>query len=185
MSIRRWAARGALALSLSLMAAQPAQAQFWQCAPFARMISGISLFGNAGTWWAKAAGKFARGLNADDRIRIESVQNAIDQARCLAARLTGRRAAFDAVPWFWSDQGRNKLQIAGLSKPDDESFARGDAAASTVLRFRQGMLCAVETINRPGDHMAARKILTAAVRLTPEQGRSENFDLRALVRFAS
>lgn len=57
----RWAARIALALSLSLMAAQPAQAQFWQCAPFARMVSGISLFGNAGTWWTQAAGRFARG----------------------------------------------------------------------------------------------------------------------------
>ena len=60
--MQRWTARIALALSLSLMAAQPAQAQFWQCAPFARMVSGISLFGNAGTWWAKAAGKFARGV---------------------------------------------------------------------------------------------------------------------------
>ncbi len=53
--------RLALALSLSLLAAQPAQAQFWQCAPFARMISGINIFGNAGTWWSQAAGKFARG----------------------------------------------------------------------------------------------------------------------------
>ena len=61
MNIRHWSARIALALSLSLMAAQPAQAQFWQCAPFARMISGIRIFGNAGTWWAQAAGKFARG----------------------------------------------------------------------------------------------------------------------------
>ncbi len=61
MYLRRWSARIALALSLSLMAAQPAQAQFWQCAPFARMISGIKIFGNAGTWWAQAAGKFARG----------------------------------------------------------------------------------------------------------------------------
>ncbi len=128
--------------------------------------------------------RFARGLNADDRIRIESVQNAIDQARCLAARLTGRRAAFDAVPWFWSDQGRNKLQIAGLSKPDDESIARGDAAASTVLRFRQGTLCAVETINRPGDHMAARKVLAADIGPTPEEARTENFDFREFARKA-
>ena len=48
-------------LSCTLFAAQPAQAQFWQCAPFARMISGIKIFGNAGTWWSQAAGKFARG----------------------------------------------------------------------------------------------------------------------------
>lgn len=61
MNIRRLTAHLALLLSFTLLAAQPAQAQFWQCAPFARMMSGISLFGNAGTWWAKAAGKFARG----------------------------------------------------------------------------------------------------------------------------
>lgn len=61
MNIRRLSAHAALALSCSLLAAQPASAQFWQCAPFARMISGINIFGNAGTWWAQAAGKFARG----------------------------------------------------------------------------------------------------------------------------
>lgn len=61
MNIRRLTAHCALVLSCTLLAAQPAQAQFWQCAPFARMISGISLFGNAGTWWAQAAGRFARG----------------------------------------------------------------------------------------------------------------------------
>lgn len=61
MNIRRFAAQLALILSCTLLAAQPAQAQFWQCAPFARMVSGISLFGNAGTWWAQAKGRFSRG----------------------------------------------------------------------------------------------------------------------------
>lgn len=61
MNIRRLSAHAALVLSCSLLAAQPANAQFWQCAPFARMISGIKIFGNAGTWWSQAAGKFARG----------------------------------------------------------------------------------------------------------------------------
>lgn len=61
MNFRRLSAHCALVVSCSLLATQPANAQFWQCAPFARMISGISIFGNAGTWWAQAAGKFARG----------------------------------------------------------------------------------------------------------------------------
>lgn len=52
---------GALFLMAATLAATPAQAQFWQCAPFARMISGIQLFGNAGTWWGKATGRYARG----------------------------------------------------------------------------------------------------------------------------
>lgn len=61
LNFRRLGAHAALVLSCSLLAAQPANAQFWQCAPFARMISGIKIFGNAGTWWSQAAGKFARG----------------------------------------------------------------------------------------------------------------------------
>ncbi len=60
------------------------------------------------------------------RVRIESVQNAVDGARCVAARLTGRPAAFTAVPWFWSDQGPLKLQIAGLCQPHDHAVRRGD-----------------------------------------------------------
>lgn len=119
-----------------------------------------------------------------ERVCIESVQNAIDQARCVAARLVGRPRAYDAVPWFWSDQGADKLQIAGLAAPSDDSVAHGDARALTVLRFREGALCAVETVNRPGDHMAARRLLAAGIRIDPSQARDPGFDLRALARSA-
>jgi surface antigen len=55
------AARSALVAACALMTVSPAQAQFWQCAPFARMISGIAIRGNANTWWAQAAGRYLRG----------------------------------------------------------------------------------------------------------------------------
>ncbi len=66
---------------------------------------------------ARFPSPFVHGLPGDGTVRIESVQNAIDQGRCLAARLNGRPAAYGALPWFWSDQGAHKLQIAGLSAP--------------------------------------------------------------------
>lgn len=54
---------GALMMIAGMLAASPASAQFWQCAPFARMVSGIELYGNAGTWWHQAAGRFDRGAS--------------------------------------------------------------------------------------------------------------------------
>lgn len=124
--------------------------------------------------------RFAAGMSRGDRVRIESVQNAIDQGRCLAARLTGRPVAYDAVPWFWSDQGRHKLQIAGLAEPGDGSVVRGGGEAFSVFRFRDGRLRAVESINRGADHMAARRILALGRDLTPAEAADPAFDLKAL-----
>jgi len=123
---------------------------------------------------------FAHGLTPDGTVRIESVQNAIDQGRCLAARLTGKPAAYGALPWFWSDQGPHKLQIAGLSGPGDASVIRGSGDAFSVFRFREGCLSAVESVDRAGDHMIARRLLTAGTPLTPDQAADPGFDLKAL-----
>ena len=122
---------------------------------------------------------FAAGLSADGTVRIESVQNAIDQGRCLAAQLTGRPAAYAALPWFWSDQGRYKLQIAGLSAPSDESVQRGGGEAFSVFRYRDARLVAVESVNRAGDHMIARRILGTGRTPTPSQAADPAFDLKA------
>ena len=123
---------------------------------------------------------FARGLTPDGTVRIESVQNAIDQGRCLAARLNGKPAAYAALPWFWSDQGAHKLQIAGLAGPGDASVVRGAGDAFSVFRFRDGALCAVESVDRAGDHMIARRLLTAGTPLSPEQAVDPGFDIKAL-----
>ncbi len=126
-----------------------------------------------------AIGDCASFPTAGGRVRLESVQNATDQARCLAAGLAGRPVPYDAVPWFWSDQGDIKLQIAGLGAGADHLVVRGDPAGGrfSVFRFRDGVLAAVESINRPADHMAARRLLG---RLTPEQAADERADLKAL-----
>lgn len=124
--------------------------------------------------------RFAAGMPGGDRVRIESVQNAVDQGRCLAARLTGRAAAYDAVPWFWSDQGPRKLQIAGLAAPGDASVLRRSGVGFSVFRFRGAALSAVESVDRPADHMAARRLLASGKALTPEQAADPSFDLKAL-----
>ncbi|WP_163268507.1 NAD(P)/FAD-dependent oxidoreductase [Chelativorans alearense] len=100
----------------------------------------------------------------DRRLRLESVQNAADQARCVARRLTGAVEPYDKLPWFWSDQGADKLQIAGLIEHADKLVAKRDDETGrlTVFGFSAERLCAVETVNRPGDHMAARKVLSAS-----------------------
>ena len=97
------------------------------------------------------------------RVRLESVQAAVDHARHIARRLVkGETAPYAAVPWFWSDQGKLKLQIAGLGTAADEAreVPQPDGARM-VLLYRAGRLVAAETVNAPGQHMAARRLIGA------------------------
>jgi 3-phenylpropionate/trans-cinnamate dioxygenase ferredoxin reductase subunit len=118
---------------------------------------------------------------ATDPVRLESVQNAVDQGKCVADRLTGRAADYDAVPWFWSDQGPLKLQLVGLTSEADDFVTLGapDALSFSVLCFRAGRLVGIESVNCPGDHMAGRRLLGAGTVVTPEAARRPAFDLKA------
>ena len=113
------------------------------------------------------------------RIRLESVQNAVDQARHVAARLMGASVGYDALPWFWSDQGDLKIQIAGLAETKDGvvELSLTEPRQKVVLRFRQDRLVAVETVNRPGDHILARRILAGSSSPTPTEASTPGFDL--------
>jgi 3-phenylpropionate/trans-cinnamate dioxygenase ferredoxin reductase subunit len=97
------------------------------------------------------------------RLRLESVQNAIDQARAAASNLCGKERAYAELPWFWSNQYDLRLQIAGLSQGHDETLMRGTPSSSgfSVLYVRGGKLIAVDTVNAPRDHLAFRKLLAA------------------------
>jgi 3-phenylpropionate/trans-cinnamate dioxygenase ferredoxin reductase subunit len=114
-------------------------------------------------------------------LRLESVQNATDHARCVAARLTGDAKAYDGQPWFWSDQGEDKLQIAGLTTGYDRVVVRGDRAQRSFSAFcyRDGQLVGIESVNRAGDHMFGRRLLAANGSITPEQAADPKFDLKA------
>ncbi len=118
------------------------------------------------------------------RVRLELVQNAVDQGRCVADRLAGRPAPYQKVPWFWSDQGDLKLQIAGITIGHDTSVLRGDPADRnfSVFCFRGGRLIGVELVNRTADHVVARRLLAGDPALSPEQAADEAYDLRAHAR---
>lgn len=114
------------------------------------------------------------------RIRPESVQNAVDQGKCVAQNILGEPQPYDAVPWFWSDQFGMKIQIAGLTAGADRSIARFDAEKErlTVHAFRQGRLAGVETVSNPGDHMACRRLIAERLSPTPEEVEAEGFSLK-------
>ena len=114
-------------------------------------------------------------------LRLESVQNATDHARCVAARLTGDARTYDGLPWFWSDQGDDKLQIAGLTTGYDEVVVRGDRARRSFSAFcyRAGQLVGVESINRASDHVFGRRILGLNRSIAPAQAADLSFDLKA------
>ncbi len=99
------------------------------------------------------------------RVRLESVDNAFEQARTAAQNLLGRGAIHDRIPWFWSDQFDNKLLIVGLSQGHDRIVVRGDPASRSfsVCYLAGRELLAVEAINHSKDYMAARKLIAERV----------------------
>jgi len=128
-----------------------------------------------------AIGDCAEAANG---LRLESVQNAADQARSVATQIVHGPSAYRAVPWFWTDQFDIKLQMAGISSPRHRAVLRGttESRRFSVFYFDgAGRLAAVDSVNRPGDHMVARKMLAARTALTPEQAGDESVDLKALL----
>jgi 3-phenylpropionate/trans-cinnamate dioxygenase ferredoxin reductase component len=119
--------------------------------------------------------------HAGRRVRLESVQNATDHGRAVAASVMGQPSPYAALPWFWSDQHTRKLQIAGLLDACDATVVRGDPAgeAFSVFCFAGDRLVCVESVNRMPDHMAARKLLAAGRSIDPGAAADESFDLKA------
>lgn len=114
-------------------------------------------------------------------VRLESVQNAVDQARCVAAGLTGRAAPYTSVPWFWSDQGEFKLQMVGLTGGADQTVVRGDPREGkfSVFCYRNGKISGIESVNRPADHMFGRRLMASGADIAPAQASNTSFDLKA------
>jgi 3-phenylpropionate/trans-cinnamate dioxygenase ferredoxin reductase subunit len=120
-------------------------------------------------------------------VRLESVQNAVDQGRCVAKRIAGQPAPYEAVPWFWSDQQDLKLQMVGLTAGCDRTVVRGNPAerAFSVFCFRGDTLLGIESVNRGAEHMFGRRLLAAGESVTPDEAGDLSFDLKArLARLA-
>ena len=117
------------------------------------------------------------------RVRLESVQNAIDQAKVAAASLLGEVQPYDTVPWFWSDQYDVKLQIAGLSQHHDQVVLRGDPSTSSFAAFylRDGNLLAVDAVNSPKEFMLGKRLILQRAAPAPEQLADPATDLGELL----
>ncbi|MGE0219125.1 NAD(P)/FAD-dependent oxidoreductase [Mycolicibacterium sp.] len=117
-------------------------------------------------------------------IRLESVQNATDQARCVAARLTGDPQPYRDTPWFWSHQGPVKLQIAGLQPDAAEHLVHGDPAGRfSVLHLDDdGRVRCGESVNSPADHAALRILVAAGERIGPALREDPAVPLKTLAR---
>jgi 3-phenylpropionate/trans-cinnamate dioxygenase ferredoxin reductase subunit len=116
--------------------------------------------------------------------RLESVQNAVEQAKAGAAALMGVERPFTLAPWFWSDQYDVKLQIVGLTAGFDQMVVRGDVDSYkfSAFYFKDGRFLGADSLSRGSDHMAARKILDRGLPLTPEQVADESFNLAQYVK---
>jgi 3-phenylpropionate/trans-cinnamate dioxygenase ferredoxin reductase subunit len=125
----------------------------------------VDAFGRTSDPAIFAAGDVTNHPNAlfARRLRLESVHNAMEQAKALARTIAGQPQAYTDVPWFWSDQYDLKLQIAGVGDPDDELILRGDPAtrAFSCLHLRDGRLVAIDCVNRGGDFLVAKKLIAA------------------------
>ena len=101
-------------------------------------------------------------------LRLESIQNALDQAKNLAMHLCGENTPHHAVPWFWSDQYDTKLQIAGINKQADTQIIRSDspdANGFSVWHFKKNQLEAMDAINRPKEFNIAKKLIKSEINI--------------------
>ena len=128
---------------------------------------------------AMHANDFADGA----RIRLESVQNASDQATVVAKAITGNPAPYHAVPWFWSNQYDLRLQTAGLSMGFDETIVRGDFATRSfsVVYLKQGRVIALDCVNATKDYVQGRALVTGKVSPARDQLADAEVPLKSLL----
>jgi len=116
------------------------------------------------------------------RVRLESVQNAVDQSKVVAANLAGVPTDYNAVPWFWSNQYDLRLQTVGLSLGYDDAVLRGDPASRSfsVVYLGQGRVLALDCINAAKDFVAGKKLVSQQSHLSREQLADVSVDLRTV-----
>ena len=132
-----------------------------------------------------AAGDCANHYNAyaGDWLRLESVQNAQDQAKAAGLAIAGKTGPYGSVQRFWSDQYDAKLQTVGISRNFDRQAVRGslEGGQFSVFYYKQNKLCAVDSVSRAGDQMAARRLIGSGISPSPEQAADLSFDFKSLL----
>ncbi|MGH6841809.1 MAG: NAD(P)/FAD-dependent oxidoreductase, partial [Methylocella sp.] len=121
------------------------------------------------------------------KIRLESVPNAIEQARAAAASIMGLPIPAAAAPWFWSDQYDLKLQMAGVSDGYEELAIRGSMEASSFIAFylKEGRVIGADSVNRLGEFMAAKRIVGERMEIAAARLADESAPLKSLLRSAA
>ena len=121
------------------------------------------------------------------KIRLESVPNALEQARVAAASITGRPIPAAAAPWFWSDQYDLKLQMVGFSDGYEELAIRGSMETSSFIAFylKEGRVIAADSVNRLGEFMAAKRIVGERMEIPPTRLADESVPLKSLLQPAA
>jgi 3-phenylpropionate/trans-cinnamate dioxygenase ferredoxin reductase subunit len=147
------------------------------------MVDSFSRTSNPSVVAAGDCTVFPSPVTGNGLVRLESVDNAISQARVAAATLLGAPQAYQGVPWFWSDQYDLKLQTAGLSIGHDSYITRGDPASEkfSVLYYKNGALCAVDAINHAADYIAVRRALSLGMTIDPEIACDPSIKLKELI----
>ena len=116
-------------------------------------------------------------------MRFESIQAASDGARAAASVLVGRPQPLSAVPWFWSEQHDLRFQMAGLPASDDQVVLRGAPASDrfTVFYLRDDAVAAAHSVNRPSEHVLARKLIAQRSRISAAMLADPTADLKSLI----
>lgn len=117
------------------------------------------------------------------RLRLESVHNAIEQAKTAAAAIAGKQKPYNQVPWFWSDQYDLKLQIAGLSTGYTQAVVRGDpehGRSFAVFYLRDGVLIAVDAVNRAPEFMMSKMLIARHAKLDPARLSDESISMKEI-----
>lgn len=125
------------------------------------------------------ANRFADGAE----VRLESVQNATDQASIAAKVILGEDVAFEATPWFWSNQYDLKLQTIGLSTGYDQAVLRGDPATRSfsVVHLKQGRVVALDCVNATKDYVQGRKLVESGAVIDPARLADVSVPLKEIV----
>ncbi len=116
-------------------------------------------------------------------IRLESVHNAIEQGKTVAASIIGEKTSYNQVPWFWSDQYETKLQIVGLLDNYDDIVVRGDTEKQSfaVFYLKDNRIIASDCVNRPSEHMMSRKLISEKVLIDEDRLLDETIPIKEIV----
>lgn len=117
------------------------------------------------------------------RLRLESVPNALEQSRVAAAGMAGKLKTYASVPWFWSDQYELKLKMVGLSEGYEQLVLRGEPASDSfsALYLKDGRVLAADTVNRPQDFLAAKRLVAEQIAVTAAQLADDSAPLKELL----